>query len=950
MKKYKFLLSSAIIATSFASSLAVISCGDEQVAAKDTLVINYQGNIPFSPLFLDNSMESQSSVKSDDILATISSAKLFRNQTISSPIIDPNKNGEVVKKGTYKFALDLAESITVYDAEENSNTFNNDNVSESTFSSDFIYEQLSSEDPESINSSFFKEKMQQAVKIEIKVRDNVYWSDNKGTKTKYKVVPEDFWFSWMRSYHIGHTNRENSYLDLFNNDVENLDEKQKQSKKAELAKKLSSFLDQKAMSRIGVNDRFNDQLFTNENLFTSNKVSVKLFRETNEDLNPLNAIKDGKLVFQTDEEASKNNGDFLTFWNLVLKDSNLFSAAPSQYIQESSQKPKFNETIDYQYSLEKNGEIKTLKAPIYGDKMVKKLGLYFYGVNGFEENLYASAYVPYQGSSKTNSLSFKKNPNYWDTKFVNSQKSLQTIKLNANVSDKSQKLNNFLNGENSILSSNDYSQNDLHKLNLSDLSKYNITYIQNINKNKSEGLTGTNITPAPNIITKDEVYSKDYENHAFNNVYAKLVYNATIDDIKRGFKKQTDVQTGYVFGSKSISSGLFETRSVSFRSLLNGAINWKWVAEKVNSDNSSQIIPWLTNAAPDALIGGNNQETSKVKSPRDAHETINTLKVILADGTVETLENNNNTKSYESANFELIKAEMEKLLDNFYNSLSADQRGQKVKWYIYNSRIINEKEREIYNQIINTIKSIDPRLEPVFVQLTTSEEITKALGEENGAGYNSIDQKIVYSYESGQSQYSFLDKITHGIGMSPFALWYKFSILNENDSLAVEFPGLYAFSKAMKEDFEAKKYRLAKIYDPSVEGNYRDIQWTDLDKFNSFEEMQLYRNSVYDAKLNGWTYTNKNGPAGIGYLIVDNKWLVHNINTSKEFAIRFLKSHTNETVVQLLQDLNIWRSFGIDIFKFIKTSSYLITHKDLDLVIPLDNVIYVQDYKVKSQK
>ncbi|TNK83924.1 hypothetical protein C4M96_00680 [Mycoplasmopsis pullorum] len=882
--------------------LAVISCENKQT----TLSTNLESfNLKYYSL--DTSTMLDSRIDPSSKLEIASAAMLFRNETISSPQYDKDTQN-VTKPGFYRYKLELASKIILTLKDKSVVEFDTDEIdsedsqtNKEILKSSEPFEKLYSANQKSINSAYFEQSMKNAIKMQIEVRKNVYWSDTKGQKTQFKVSARDFWYSYLRSYYTGYFQR--------------------------VQRDHNGKYDEASASDAAARKRFNDQtdrfgalLFTNNQQFDINGINSTKFLEFDENFEAKNALENGKLTFEIKEENAVNN-NFLDFWKIMFIKSLMFAAAPSEYI---------NTLLKDDSDL--NADVK-----VNGQGIVRKIGTYYYGVNGWENNLYAGNYIPNSNKSNENKLVFEINDQYLNNGIIQNTKAPKVLEFIKGSITNDDQVSSFNNNKNLIL---DYSKLNDKEKELIQKDKVNINYYKEYKNAHSIGNTAFNITPAPNLKTRDKLVKVDYEAVAFNNNYAKLVYGATIAEIQQGFKGEFD-------SKKSISSGVFENASVAFRTLMNAAINWQNLSE-LNTNLKSQL--WLTNAAPDAKFNGIDQNESKYKTPRHAAELINKLIVINDLGDLVELqpETSNNFKS---SNFDLIQRNMKELLDRFYqeNNLAATE---KIKWFIYNNRIWDTQEKKRANEIVNIIKELDTRLEPNLVIKENQKDIDSVIGSTNGNGNNSIAQNIVYNYEY-DSLSPYLDKITHAIGLSPFALWYKFAELSDDNEvdqkLKKHFPMMVKFSQTLKAKITDGFIKWNEYY-TGTEQNYRKLEWSDLPHLNSYEERMLYLRGELSGENDkkGWSNT---GLGGVGYKwdIEKKEFVIDNIAEQSKFARYFVSISKNEELAELLRELNTWRSFNIDLDKSITSldnRSILITHKNTEIVIPIYDVAYPQDYKI----
>ncbi|MGY5139184.1 OppA family ABC transporter substrate-binding lipoprotein [Mycoplasmopsis gallinarum] len=916
MKKNKLLLnfSTLLLPVSFAT--LATACGKDseiKIENSNKLVINQVNPLTKDPFFLDLSTEGQTNIEPGNLLKPIVGGNLFRNQTIKSPEYNDDEKASLKNSGIVKYAFELAKSITITLENGETKVYDNDNA-EIINNNGNVYEYATSNDAKSINSAQFKIDMQNAKKIAIGVKEEIKWVNSKGEKTEYSISAKDFWYSYLRSYYTGFFQR------AFKEENGNYQQ--------------SSLSDKYNRERLKTTSRFNGSLlFTNSQQFAINGLDMTKFIEfDNESFEPTRAVANNELVFEAIENENNTfdeSKDFFNFFDLLLVKSQIFSAAPSQYINFLNKSHQASETI------EQDGQT----IHVNGQSIVNKIGLYYYGTNGWENNLYAGAYIPVKLNDNENEFNLKLNEQLFDSQNL---PTIKEIQISSGINDSSLNFNNFKNGENAYLKYSSLSETEKNYINQNS-TKFNLVKFKNYLKTKSIGNTAFNITPKVAWLENGELKTIDYEKVAFNENYAKLVYGSTFAEINRGWR-------GTDFNSKtSIGAGVFENKSIAFRSLINAAINWKYIADLQNNTDL-----WLTNAAPDALLGGTNQKESKYKTARDAKDIINNLMAIDKNGNLVNFDDANKNSSYQntykSVFYDQIKPLISELLDEFYQSNSLTNE-QKIKWIIYNNVLVDKNEANHYANIVNILKELDSRIEPEFRELKTQKDINDVIGAYNGGGNNSVAQYITYSYEFDTLS-PYLDKITHAIGLSPFALWHKFSTLEPNSPLRQAFPELVRFSETLKQRFESGQFKYNEIYTGGILENrpenlnsvFKKIEWNDLAKFNSYEERELYLRGIY--LNNAWQNA---GFGGLGYEYAGKGiFKIDNILEQSKYARYYLTQSTNEQLVELLRELNTWRSFNIDLSKTIPTLSetdVLIAHKNLNPIVSFNNVTYVQDFK-----
>ena len=349
------------------------------------------------------------------------------------------------------------------------------------------------------------------VNLGVTFNDNAYWVDSNGNKTKYNIRPEDMFYSIKRTL-------------LF-------DRKYRQSHGG--SKELDSYFIEKTQTTklFGENQKFpNEYLFEffgikKDYLYDETKAIQSLLGNPNKksyvftfNIFNNNQVTDSTFVYSNYEIINK-----------YLINSLTFSLCPSQYIKE-----KFadNQNVN-----------QTKVGTIEGE--AREYGIYTYGQNR-EDVLYASYYIPVSSSGGREVYQYNKY--HPDLEWVNNvengfekngktYKNLNTVILEyAGGIDSStfnnQTFNAFLSG---TVSEMDYSLiSDAQKQQLygNDFNNKEVL-IANSEANGLRATKNINISKL-NTRTVWQAFPTDNLEYKFNDVYAKLVYGSSIDELNNG--------------------------------------------------------------------------------------------------------------------------------------------------------------------------------------------------------------------------------------------------------------------------------------------------------------------------------------------------------------------------------------------------------------------------------
>ena len=609
-------------------------------------------------------------------------------------------------------------------------SINNPNVFGKILSSGYLSQKINLDD-QNLNIDTTQHNFMM-VNLGVTFNDNAYWVDSNGNKTKYNICPEDMFYSIKRTL-------------LF-------DRKYRQSHGG--SKELDSYFIEKTQTTklFGENQKFpNEYLFEffgikKDYLYDETKAIQSLLGNPNKksyvftfNIFNNNQVTDSTFVYSNYEIINK-----------YLINSLTFSLSPSQYIKE-----KFadNQNVN-----------QTKVGTIEGE--ARKYGIYTYGQNR-EDVLYASYYIPVSSSGGREVYQYNKY--HPDLEWVNNvengfekdgktYKNLNTVILEyAGGIDSStfnnQTFNAFLSG---TVSEMDYSLiSDAQKQQLygNDFNNKEVL-IANSEANGLRATKNINISKL-NTRTVWQAFPTDNLQYTFNDVYAKLVYGSSIDELNNG--------------SAIISNTFFGGVGLEFRNLIQASINWN---QYIQTAYSGVRDAWLSGAAQDAKFSSTNPNSLK---PADFNELgINDLFYLDEKGQQQTVtlkemkthsgktgaeldaeygpgtSNDMQLALSKSPQYSQIQKAMKALLDKFYqeNNLSNNDL---IQWEIpYSFADQDETKCKATKYIVeNVINGLDPRIKATFFKPTSRNDMLNSISQRRGA-YNanlwSYDYEGIGSY------------------------------------------------------------------------------------------------------------------------------------------------------------------------------------------------------------
>ncbi|WP_434337088.1 OppA family ABC transporter substrate-binding lipoprotein [Mesomycoplasma conjunctivae] len=667
-----------------------------------------------------------------------------------------------IKRPSYEYdSLVSAKAIVLTDKEGNEFIFDNDKHEKGYLpensNSEGLTVRLTSDDKRSINSLFFRETLDKAVKVQLFIKDNIFWTDYKGELTKYPVLAKDYYYGykWQR------------LLD----------------KRYRAANGGGSKIDDEAKDKtpnLDPKSRYFDTTVNNFYLFDLFGLDVKDFDNETQFLQKYQG-KNKELFDQEaitfHQDSSKGQTFFGAFFDKLIM-SGTFQAMPSTFVDERVA------------SLTKNNS-QGQPSGIYGETgEALRFGFYWYGADFKKDLLFNSPYVlnHWDTHRKTYFINEHYPRSNWKERLPYVYKKINFLysKYSSPSAFTNSQFNSFR--EQTIPSVSFDTLNDAQKnLVASNREEFGwrLTQVNKTNAvNNSYFLTlvpgslKQNFRPEVGITVDDNYYP-------YNDNYAKLMFGASRSELAKG-----NVQV-----VKHISSGV----GLQFRQIITNAWNLYTAAQT----QTSQSQAWANFVAPDNKIS----TKANSKTPRDFYLQVNTTKLVDSQGNVyytkdpetEKQQNFRNLNSaeeqYKAPNYSVLQAKMKEILDKFYqeNNLSPTD---KVEWSVL-SWFINANQREIaaITNAAKAINDLDPRLNLKvtwpFTNLTRRiNYIITGTGPLSFGGWN-YDYDGIGTALDGRVQ-------INGVG---YAMLSVFDAQGPDSNLAKSYPEIYRYSQAAKKFF-----------------------------------------------------------------------------------------------------------------------------------------------------
>ncbi|MBN0970741.1 OppA family ABC transporter substrate-binding lipoprotein [Mycoplasma phocoeninasale] len=802
-------------------------------------------------------------------LQPLNEAELF------TELIDEARVMVFTKKPVFaRYHLELAKAIILTDANGEVSVFDNDSY-DSNPQPDSISPQnkpyyrdstikLTSNDERSVNSIKFDETLKKAKKFQIVLKDNLSWVNSKGEKTKYQVVPKDYWYSWLRTYSLNATYRNNKNLGGGSDALD---------------KKFRDLLAQPNTPVFTPTESYN-----NDYLYRLFGIEVDNFFEKDKFVQK---ISDKADKYQGEESItfegmSSTESQFSSFFDKLIIDGDYtFMPAPSQFIDESNEtKSQLITTyIGEKIAPSDEDDFRNDIEKLDHSKAAYFTGAYWYGVSQ-ESTLYAGPY--YISEAKNSRQVMKKNQNYWDTEWVKADDTVDELVYSYQSSPIEAKL--F-----SDTSFNKYSQGTVTEIAYSTLSAtQKSTIARNAKKFGLRQIRRKNDkSPFYRMVTTPFVNS-GLNNYGFNDAYAKIMWGKTVDEINKGNIDPTTFISG---------TGL------SFRTILHSAINWDTYASIITSGQSQS---WVAKVPDGSNINGSDQSTAKIKVTEDVADQINALSAIDVDGNKidfgsdlgkmllpsknqEAVKNKANTiDKLKSAGFLKLQEEMKRLIDKFDKDNPSFANQKFEIYYFFPFTNVPDTFLKGWNEVMEVAKQLNPRIEVKVKYFTNATN-----PEFNKWRFSGVNGSQIVSWTNDYN----------GIGSSYDGLSWSASLI----------PTLIKIHNDNNEKFKKSFPRIHELVESLIKHEKENptnfsIPFLDLDKIDTKWVGQEFTSAIseYEFKLN---------PANKKYEAVlvdgkpkhitskDNKPITEPYTWSSIFWLQFNRSKTNAELTELMQEI-----------------------------------------------
>ncbi|MDQ0514285.1 hypothetical protein J2Z62_000723 [Mycoplasmoides fastidiosum] len=544
---------------------------------------------------------------------------------------------------------------------------------------------LRSNNPRSVNSAAFDQALNTATKVQFTVRENAYWINARGEQTAYQVIPEDFYAKYARTIlsdgAYRHQHGGSAAADQF-------------------------AIDQTYQGRLAANNRFGPQSsYASEYLLKLFDVDTDKLRDLTTFLTNVQVGNQTKKAVTFHSLASVARADFKNVFAKTVFNANFFTAAPSQYIKDHQD-----------------------RNPTGVSGLAAESGYYWYGAD-YEDMLYSGPYYV-QESSRSAEI-YAINPHFYDQAWVHANDTLRLLVTENDSSDPLAFQNNqFEEYKQGAVAQIDFAaltpvQKNQVGLNQKD---FNLQY----QKLADYDYTGTGLITWKPIVYSDLTNAETLRtNYAFNDAFSLLMYGVNIADLEAGKQNLSHYWTGDGY---------------LLRSLLSTAFNYFAFNNEININTSF----WGTIARPDGLINGTDQATAPFKKLSEAPNQYSFFfyggadqqtrfeKTLAEDQARFQNNQTNQTVAYQANNYEQLQTEMERLLDQFYDSatglgrnLKTDPVNNKIQFTFYDRmRNAPPARRSATQNALNAINALDRKHRLALVQapLTVQNDAIVTLG------------------------------------------------------------------------------------------------------------------------------------------------------------------------------------------------------------------------------
>ncbi|MDD1374123.1 hypothetical protein PT313_00730 [Metamycoplasma hyosynoviae] len=778
---------------------------------------------------------------------------LLRVQGLNEPEVKDGR--EIISPTFAKYRLELASAIVLTLEDGSVKTYDNDKAEVTPQKPTEGWEKITvfkeSNNATSINNKQFFEDLKKTKKLQFAIKEGVHWVDYKGRKTSYQVVPKDFYYSWLRTVNI------------------NQEERIKNGTSEEIDKIMNEKLVNKDTSIFTSN-----QAYSNEYLYGLFDVDSSKFYKEESFIQALpNSTKQG-VTFELTPGGKV--GSFEAFLQKCVIGNYDFLAAPSQFIEETNK--DLNKLTIYNHL---NKKLSSADEKLVRDKLVSikdtlygKIGSYWYGLGDYH-TLHVGPF--YEAFPTGTTRVFKENTYYWDKDWVNSKRKVKEVVWKYNQSagtDKKQfartQFNNFKLNEVSTVAYDTLESNEKAEIIKKNLGP---KYTKTLNK----------FAPTYKFVSVPLVRGGK-DKYLFNDAYAKLVYGATIEEIKNG-KQKIDNYIG----------GL----GLSFRTILDAAVNW---ATFEDEQSNGIWKPWLGKLAKDGQIGGSDQLTASKKTLDEFYEDLNSLYAIDKDGNrikfdgektlITNAENIQWAKSQKEIKEKLKSAQFAKLKEKLAETIQKfDQENPQYKdqkfEYTYYFQYLN---------IRSELKSIEEKLMKLFTELNDRLNIKFEYSSQEDEMFNNVRDNGISGQEFAGWGYDYDGSASGFDGMSwSQHLIFSLTWINAkaSESFKKSFPELVKLASGLK------TYQTTNTFKSSI----------------PFDELYLISNRyAYTFNLGGYNYKfKKDNDLYVLERDTNNKPIPYPEATdiylwSAKFWFNHIKTLKNEDVVKLLQEIITFQS------------------------------------------
>lgn len=653
------------------------------------------------------------------------------------------------------------------------------------------------------------------------VNENAKWVDSNGNETKYNIVPDDIWYSFMRTklYDIDYRLSNGGSADLDTTFI-------KKNNATTRFQKNGHFTNEYLYEFFDLDSTQNYKYRDGDGKLKRDSVIKKVQSKEEK-------FKDREAYFFTSLEGKKRSSGFISIINKFLTNNLQLSLAPSQYIKEIAQ----NDDLNTVNGLEIKGD-------------ARQFGIYTYGAKR-TDTLFASPYIPTVETEGREIYIYNKH--YANKKWVDSiekgekdhtGKSVKGInKIIFEYSGgidtstfNSQIFNGYLSGLVSEIKYSNLTPNQKQQI----YGEGDVEQIRKIAANN--GLQYSRELNASNVVQRTIVQSNPSAGggYLFNDEYAKLVFGNDINSLSSGKAVTTDA--------------FFKGNGLEFRLLVQAAINWDAF---IKDAWGGQRIMWLNNSAQDAKFSSFIPDS---KTPYDYYDEVNTLQFFdsvtnqsspsLVSVTPSEMKKHTSDyisdakKQIQSPKFDLIQKNMKALLDKVGISSSS-----KVNWQIvYPYSDQNIITISVLEKLAGAIKALDPRLDPQVVVPKDRDEMIKLINTNKGVSdFNGWS----YDYEGIGS---YLASFSNGNGVTIINAFSLYSNDNPDErmkhlqTLYPQFTKLAKFVKT-KTDLEMQQKQIDEKYWVKNWINITNSQNQDVKKWFKSQTDNKYDPTVSLSKL-----------------------------------------------------------------------------------------------------